>query len=440
MSPFKNNFPGIFGHAQTIGERSLKRFKNLFPYLLSAGFSLFIFEIHMLGEVDSMLNERNTVLSNGFLTSQITYHKEFAPFARRPLTTLLIETTSNWSGITLGKAFVWVNFCLLALAGILLFRLSRKMGSGYGNGILNILFFFGSFSVLFAFFPPIYSYDEPLQYCLVFAGLTCLLQRQWAGYVLWFSVAMVARENTAILIPGLMVIVTGLRFSDRNTFLVGRKMDYLLTGLPLLFYMVYLLFFISLNGLWAPAQMELHERLSSINENFGNVQNSIETLVSMFLTLGVSIYFIFGSFGHNPGAIEKRLKQAFILSCSLNITIVLFTALAREARLFSLPLVFLWPIMAQYCSREIPLLLSHRVYLGCFSQIRYIVSFSLLTFLNYIVSFTVYQPSMHPAYNYFNEYLFISLFLMYLHYLLKHYTNRNPLEIMPFPKKGQGFG
>ena len=157
----------------------------------------------MLSDVDSMLNEKNDVISNVFLTSQITYHKEFAPFARRPLTTFLIEKAASWLGITLGNAFIWVNFSLLFLSGLLLFRLSNVMNPGFLKGIGNIIIYFLSFSVLFAFFPPVFSYDEPLQYCLIFAGLTSFLKKQWTGYVLWFAAAMIARENTAFIIVGL---------------------------------------------------------------------------------------------------------------------------------------------------------------------------------------------------------------------------------------------
>lgn len=436
MYLLKNQLPKIGNSSNPFGKRSLKIFRFLLPALISASLTFLVYKIHMSSNVDSMLNEKNEVLSNGFLISQITYHKEFAPFARRPLTTFLIEQVSNGLGITLGKAFVWVNFCSLFLAGILLFRLSREMDSGYIKGIINIIFFFLSFSVLFAFFPPIFSYDEPLQYCLIFAGLTCFLKRKWTGYVLWFTAAMIARENTAFLIPGLLAFVSGLRLKDQRTYSVGRMVDNILIVLPIFLYAVYLLFFIEWKDLWIPTQIEFQDRLFSIDENFRDAQHTIETLISIVVTLGVFIYFIYGPFDHNAKMKEKKFEQAFFLSCSVNIIIVLVAALAREARLFSLPLIFLWPIMAQYCSKEISLLLSYKAYLRCFSKIGYMALFSLLTFLNYMVSFKVYQPSSNPADNYFNEYLFISLLLMYLHYLLRHNTDHNPLEIVSFSKKG----
>ncbi|MEC4264157.1 hypothetical protein VOP03_02260 [Muricauda sp. SYSU M84420] len=415
----------------SFGKGSLKIFRFILPYLISAGFCLLIFEIHMSSDVDSIINEKNDVISNGFLTSQITYHKEFAPFARRPLTTLLIEQVSNGLGLTLGKAFVWVNFSLLFLAGLLLFRFSRVMDSGYVKGIMNIIIFFLSFSVLFAFFPPIFSYDEPLQYCLLFAGLTCFLKGQWLGYVLWFTAAMIARENTAFLIPGLLAFSPDLSPKNRKPYSFERLLDYLLIGLPILVYAVFLMVFLEQNGLWEPTQLEFESRLFSIGENFRDTHSSIETLISIVLTLGVFVYFIFGPHGHDREKSEEDFVRAFVVSCSINTVAVLVGALAREARLFSLPLIFLWPIMGQYCSKEISLLLSCRTYFACFSKVRYMAFFCMLTLLNYIVSFKVYQPSSHPAYNYFNEYLFAALMIMYVHYLLRHLSGHNSVEVTP---------
>ncbi|MDF0707741.1 hypothetical protein [Flagellimonas okinawensis] len=431
MYLLKNFMPKIGDGTNPFGKRSLKIFRLLLPYLISAGLSFLIFKVHMLVEVDSMLNEKNDVISNGFLTSQITYHKEFAPFARRPLTTLLVEQVSNGLGITLGKAFVWVNFFLLFLAGVLLFRFSREMGSGYVKGIMNIIFFFLSFSVLFAFFPPIFSYDEPLQYCLLFAGMTCFLRRQWMGYVLWFTAAMIARENTAFLIPGLLAFLPDLHPKGHRLYSSEHLLDYLLIGSPILIYAAFLVFFMEWNGLWIPTQMEFQDRLLSIKENFRDAQSSIETLISIVLTLGMFVYFIFGPIGHAPKKTEKKFVRAFVLSCSVNTVAVLVGALAREARLFSLPLIFLWPIMGQYCSMEISLLLSYKTYVACFSRLKYMALLGILTLLNYLVSFKVYQPSSHPADNYFNEYLFTALMIMYVHYLLRQYTRHDALEVTP---------
>ncbi len=376
-----------------------------------------------------MLNEKNNTISNVFITSQITYHKEFAPFARRPLTTFLIESVSDWLGITLGKAFIGVNFLLLFLSGLLLFRLSNVVSPGFKKGIFNICIYFLSFSVLFAFFPPIFSYDEPLQYCLIFAGLTSFEKRKWVGYVLWFTAAMIARENTAFLIFGLAFstpIGRGTIFQKALS--LSHLKAYIQICLPLLLYLVFILFYIEFNELWMGTKDELQVRFSCFKENFKDMRSSIETIISLVLTLGVFVYFIFSSATrHYPSRKEKRFVNAFILSCILNTLVVLIAAFARESRLFALPLVFLWPLISAYCFKEIRLLLRFKTYLQCFANWKYSLTFAFLALVNYLVSFTVYVPSFPSSDNYFNEYLFFSLQLIGLHYLLRHYINRYPL-------------
>lgn len=403
----------------------------LLPYFVSLVLVFFIFKIHMLSDVDSMLNEKNTVISNIFLTSQIDYHKELAPFARRPLTTFLIENVSNRLDITLGESFIWVNFSLLFLSGILLFRLSRVMDSGFFKGIFNLIVYFLSFSILFAFFPPIFSYDEPLQYCLIFAGLTSYLKKQWTGYLFWFTAAMIARENSAFLVLGLALSAPMQSLNYRKGLSSAQLGHSILIGFPILLYLVFIVFFIEANELWEGTQNEFLTRFSCFTENFKDTPSSIETIISLLLTVGIFIYFLLASFPrHNPGPKENKFVRAFIVSCTLNTLIVLMAAFSREARLLALPLVFLWPLMGQFCLREIRLLLTFKNYLLCFSNWKYAALIGILTLANYFISFKIYVPSFPPSDNYFNEYLFLSLQLMCLHYMLRHYVNRNPEAII----------
>lgn len=384
----------------------------------------------MSSDVDSMLNEKNTVISNVFLTSQIDYHKELAPFARRPLTTFLIENVSNRLGITLGESFIWVNFSLLFLSGILLFRLSMVMDSGFSKGMFNLILYFLSFSILFVFFPPIFSYDEPLQYCLIFAGLTSYLKKQWTGYLFWFTAAMIARENSAFLVLGLALSVP-IQSNDRKISLLAQLGHAILIGLPILLYLVFIVFFIETNELWEGTQNEFLTRFSCFTENFKDGPSTIETITFLVLTVGIFIYFLLASIPrHIPRPKESKFIRAFIVSCMVNTLVVLIAAFSREARLLAIPLVFLWPLMGQFCFSEIRLLLTFKNYLRCFSNWKYSALFGSLTLANYLISFKLYIPSFPANDNYFNEYLFLSLQLMCLHFILRHYTNRNPEAII----------
>ncbi len=405
----------------------LKIVKSLLPCLFSLGFVVFIYSIHMSSNVDSMLNEKNTIISNGFLTSQINYHKDFAPFARRPLTTWLIETTSSWLGISMGKAFIWVNFSLLFLSGLLLYRLSMALQLGYLKGIINLILYFLSFSIIFVFFPPVFSYDEPLQYCFIFAGLTSILNKHWVGYIMWFTAAMIARENTAFVILGILFFIPDHQITQGHILDKRHLKFYFLVGLPVVFYMACILLFIENKGLWDGTQDEFQSRFSCFKENFKDLPSSVETVTSIIVSLGTFIYFlIVYSKRNNPSNMEKKFINAFILSCAVNTPIILLAAFSREVRLFSLPLVFLWPLMAQFCYQEIRLLLSFNLYPECFRNWRYSLIFLGLTLLNYLLSFRVYIPSFPSADNYFNEYLFVSFQLIIFHLLLRHSADRHP--------------
>lgn len=386
----------------------------------------------MSSEVDSMLNEKNNVISNKLLTSQITYHKEFAPFARRPITTFLIESVVRYTGITAGSAFIRVNFTLLFLSGLLLFRLSRKLDSGFIKGICNIIIYFFSFSVLFAFFPPIFSYDEPLQYCLIFAGLHSFLEKRWAAYLFWFTAAMIARESTAFVILGIVFLTNIQDLNHRRDSFFLKFGHFILIGLPVLLYFGFIVLFIDIHELYGGTQDEFQTRFSSLKVNFMDTQSSIETITSLVVTLGIFSYFLMASnYHHHPTQNEKKFIRAFILSSILNTVIVLIAAFSREARLFSLPLVFLWPLMTQYCFAEFQLLRSFNTYLQCFANLKYLITFFLFTVVNYMISFTVYVPSFPSDDNYFNEYVFLSLQIICLHYLLRHFVSRNPNASSP---------
>ena len=148
------------------------------PFLIALVFVVADFGLHMSKHSDSMLNERNHVISNAFLTSQIQYHKELPPFARRPLTSWLIESTATTFGMRLGVAFIWVIY-RDSTGNVTGSVLTPTKGSSYWLAIGNMVIYFLGFSILFAFFTPLFTYDEPLQYTMIFASLLSMYQRKW---------------------------------------------------------------------------------------------------------------------------------------------------------------------------------------------------------------------------------------------------------------------
>ncbi|WP_339710099.1 hypothetical protein [uncultured Kriegella sp.] len=395
------------------------------PYGLSLVCTLLIFSLHMSEKMDSMLNENNNRISNGFLTSQIKYHKEFGPFARRPFTTWLIETTSETFGLKLGVAFVPVNFILLFLSGILIYLLSIRLKDKRQQGLFNVVCYFLTFSILFAFFPPVFSYDEPLQYCFILLGLMAFVQKKWLFYVIFFSLALITRETTVLLLPALVVFLPGLTLDSKKGFTIDRLRLYVLIALPVVFYGIFIAIYLWKHQLVDATKTEMISRYSCFLENFENTKNTIESLVSFFVSLGVPLYFslLFLS-QRTPNNFQQQFIFAFLLTALINTPIVFLSSFARESRLFALPLFFLWPMASQLFGKKIKLLFSFKAYSQMLRKWQYLLSFLVLNILNYWFCFQYYKNLGLGENTYFAEYLFLSIYIITTHVLLFQYQKK----------------
>lgn len=381
------------------------------PLIVGLVFVLGIFKLHMLPFLDSMLNEQNSIVSNGFLVSQIEYHKEFAPFARRPLTSLLINGVSDWFGLKPGMAFVWVNFSLFLIGGLLLYFLSRMLTKNYWFAVFNLLSFYVTFSVLFAFYPPIFTYDEPLQYALVFAAMLCFLKRKRILFVLLITLALIAKESTLFLLPGFLYLYStkSKKFIPKITF--GR---FLVLGLPLVFYMGFLWFYLGKMDFFHAFESELPQRFSCWYQNFGSHKNSIETIISFCLVIGPFLYLLALNWKNN---LKNQWVKAFLVTLAINTPIVLLATLARESRLFALPLLFLWPVFFPLFGQQIALLFNKSSYADYFAMYGHRLILSAAVLLALLIAIGHYRLGLGHN-NLFSPYLFITLLLIATHFLL----------------------
>ncbi|MBU3027092.1 hypothetical protein [Zobellia galactanivorans] len=387
------------------------------PYVLALLCTVVIFGIHMLPSVDSMLNENNTRISHVFLRSQINYHKEIAPFARRPLTTLLIETAQSVFKFKAGHAFILVNFLLLGLSGALTYRLSLILKATKKQGIINMLVFFASFSVLFAFFPPVFTYDEPLQYCFLLTAIMAFVGRRWFAFVSLFTLALVARETSILLWPALVLFFPGTENNPPQTLIERFKKKGLYLLLPVFLYGCYIVIFIHQQSLLHATHIEMASRYSCFLENIESVQNSVESVVSILITLGPFLYFTY-FYLHRQDRLhwENKFVSAFLLTLAFNTPIVFLTAFARESRLFALPLLFIWPMFMQLFGKDISPLFTKNGYIGFLKNWRTPLLFTCLTAANFAFCF-IYYPYLGLGSNtYFAEYIFGTVLLLTLHF------------------------
>ncbi|MCJ7466290.1 MAG: hypothetical protein MUO53_06305 [Maribacter sp.] len=383
----------------------------------------------MLESMDSMLNENNSIISNGFLTSQIKYHEEFAPFARRPLTSWFIEGTAKALDLKLGYSFIVVNFFFLFLSGVLVFVVSGKIGATKSQGYLNMAAYFLSYSVLFSFFPPVFSYDEPVQYCCILLAILALLWQKWPLYVALFTLALLARETSVLLLPGL-VYVFGRASNEPSTALFGFDFkNSVKIVLPVLFYMIFLAIYLSTTNSWTVTQGELSQRFSCFLENFENEKNTVESITSFFLAIGAFLYIaIFSLKSLECTATSKKYLQAFLLTLAINTPIVFLTAFARESRLFALPLFFIWPLFAQLFQRQFSNRSLIEVCRKLLKRKDYILSILLFNILNYLYCFSYYKKLGLGENNYFAEYLFIMLFVISLHFMINWFVKNEKVS------------
>ncbi len=411
---------------------TLTRFEKIvrwqpLPYFVALSFTLIIFGIHMLPNMDSMLNENNTRISHGFLKSQIDYHQEIAPFARRPLTSFLIASVTGKFGLRSGHAFILINFFLLFLSGLLLFKLSKTLKASTVQALGNMSVYFLSFSVLFAFFPPVFSYDEPLQYCFIFLAFIAFIKNKWGCYVPFFTLALISRETTMLLMPALLLFMPGL--GKFNVRLLSKEHLRLCIPilLPLLFYGIYLALFIYTHDQLKATQIEMASRYSCFLENFESPKNTVETWTSLYLALAPFLYLVAVQLGKKDvPASQKKWVGAFLLTVIINTPIVILTAFARETRLFALPLFFIWPVFASLFGREVKLLFSFGLYPKIFRNWPYLLSFLTLNALNFWFCFQVYPQLGLGENTFFREYLFLINVVMVLHGLLLHFVKKNP--------------
>ncbi|MBK9590783.1 MAG: hypothetical protein IPO32_04480 [Crocinitomicaceae bacterium] len=405
--------------------------KNAAVYLLSFLFMLAFLSTHFADKADSMLNEKNQIISESEIQYIVDVHKTEITFCRRPLTTYLVESASDFFQITIGFAFILVNFFLLGLSGILLFHLSEKLGATKKIATINMVVYLLCFSNVFAFFPPVYSYDEPLQYCLIFVSFLLFFQERWLLFILAFSLAIIASESSVILLPAMTLFLLNFKETkigpEKFKFYIKRLT---ILSIPVLVYLGFLIIFIQTHELGTASQSDLDSRFKAIELNFATSQAASETIISFFIILGLPLYFLYSVSRNRVLTLQQsKLINAFLLTVLINTLVVLFMTKAREVRLFALPLFFIWPIFSTIFKHEINIICSPNLYLKMFKNWKYLSFFLFFNFLNYKISQYLYVNTAGGD-DWFTQYLFWLNFVILAHLFLSHYLSRTS-EIHP---------
>lgn len=383
------------------------------------------FTVHIIPRSNSMINFRteeinrdHKIISNEYLTSVIDVHKTEPAFARRPLTTFLIEEFSKITSLNFGWAFTIINFFMLFIAGILICFVSLAAGHNQKEAVLSTVCFFLSFSVLFSFFRSNYSYDEPLQYIFIFIAFLGLLNKKWIISIIALSLAMITRESSVLLLPSVIFFL----LPENKKFISYLNWRYLkkiiIISIPVFFHMVFLYFYLTYYEVGEKSKSDLLNRLYYFHFNFQNTDYAVESVTSLFFAIGLQLYLILWYVKDLENTfLEGRLIKSFIFALILNSVIVLLSTKARETRLFALPLVFIWPILGKVVLTEFRFIKTGIRNLNTWLSILF---FLFLIFVGILISKYVYTPTeMNPDENFFHEYLGFTLVLISLHCLIR---------------------
>ena len=225
-----------------------------------------------------------------------------------------------------------------------------------------------------------------------------------------------ARESSIILLPGLWL----LSLNEQKLINLENLKKTLYLGIPVLVYIVFIIIYINKNNLIDSNEEDIKNRLIHFKLNIGENIAAAETFFSLFLILGLPIYFLYISIIKKSysSLLEKKLLKSFFITLIINSVIVILTTKARESRLFILPLFFLWPIFFNIIKEEICEVFKFSNYINLFKRWDYFILFGFLIFLNNLICYKMYTITDGDAsQNYFNLYLFLTITIIIFHSL-----------------------
>ncbi|MBN1961472.1 MAG: hypothetical protein JW841_11040 [Deltaproteobacteria bacterium] len=269
------------------------------------------------------------------ITATVALHELNAPFIQRPFMTFIIKSLEHsfsiWYAyvIAVGLSFFVASFCLLLAC--------KHLNNNYDNENISswwhLACFALSYTILFAYFVPIYTYDDLWQYAFLLLAVSSYRNTP-LRCALWLCIAVIARETTVLTLPSfaIAILLQDERLNRKNFY--GAVIAVIIPAL----------FFIGLKYFLPYPDMKGRDKHYLLN--FANAASTFESFTSMVWTLGPFIVLGILVWMANRKIIrsQRNLIIAALITLIINTPIVLIATKAREARLFALPLVFIWPI------------------------------------------------------------------------------------------------
>jgi len=405
--------------------------------IISAFFTIAIFFIHYYlpslftyTTYDTALFPIEQHIDNAMMRDVYEFHISHPEFVRRPVTSFLIRTIHDFFSVSFVNAYIAVNFSLLFFSAMLIYMIALRYTKKYKDALLSIVLYFFSFSILFAFTAEMSTYDDIVQYVLLFFSIFCLQQKKFIFFSISFFLAVMTRETSLLLIPGFLVISFAYMPKTWKE-VVYNKITIktcLYSVMSVLLFVVWLVWFLKFHGQVSQVeQYLLHERFSHLHYNFQDFGFALHSLVSLCLVLGFQVFLIYEFVRYSSVSfVHKKYISAFILTLVINTLIVYASARAREARLFALPLLFVWPFLGYYASQVFAHTKKHIFLLSTYFK-QYMLYSSMIVvrsiifmFIAYLFCFYVYIPqSFWQLYNYFRMYVCMLFFFFIIYYAIQ---------------------
>ncbi len=378
----------------------------------------FLLLFHFNTRVDTMLNQWNDQdksamqrIDQQALREAVDYHKEEPAFARRPLSTFLFEKTSSTTHLQMGTSFILVNFCLFFLCGIALYYFSLQLSLTTAEAVFSQMIFYSGFTVLCAFFNTNYTYDEPLTYLCFILSLIAFFKNKTILFFLFFLLSCLCRESGYLFLP----IFLFLTFQKNDV--TERYKITILHTIGFVFVMILHAVFLKMvypSFFTIQSHQELSSRMDLFEFNFQDIKYGRETIFSFFLVNAIPLYLLLQFWSDiKKVTLEKKLASGFLFLLFCNTLIVIFSTIARESRLFALPLLLIYPLLGKYLLLEMKRFRTGKLAKLDFPILAMIILNIAVLFLAHWYFFKVYETTIHPKqFNYNCEYLFTIVLLI----------------------------
>ena len=304
---------------------TLRKLINTFTIPLA--FTILVLLINII--FPSYLNGNRYVLNSLYEHSHylinfvLEYHEEFTIFKSRVFTSKSLRFILQFVE-HIGIAYAILQFTLLFINSAVIYNLGNKK-----HRVLRLILFFSLINIIFYLFYPIDTYDDPYQYLFLIPAIFLFYKDKYFLANLLISISIFARESSIIIVPGLVIY----HLMSHDFKIKNKLKDYIYYLLPVLTFFYFRYIFV---------EEPFGERGIFFNQNFGNKDDLLFTLMIFVISvLPITLLTL-------RYEASVKIKTSFIFTLILNTLIIINFTLAKEARLFTLPLLINLPCWGYY--------------------------------------------------------------------------------------------